>query len=140
MLLCFKTHLYVCAGCDKTVKVWRQEGAEWVEEACWRDHADWVRDVAWAPSLGLPSSTIAACTQDGKVTVYSQEQVGGAGTNLSRIALPFTSNTYTHMIRIHACTTAWRCVDPCDRVCEARRCVACVMVHDGERASGIGRE
>ena len=23
-------------------------------------HGDWVRDVAWAPSLGLPKSTLAS--------------------------------------------------------------------------------
>lgn len=26
-------------------------------------HTDWVRDVAWAPSIGLPLSRIASCSQ-----------------------------------------------------------------------------
>jgi protein transport protein SEC13 len=26
-------------------------------------HNDWVRDVAWAPSIGLPSSTIASASE-----------------------------------------------------------------------------
>ncbi len=30
-------------------------------------------DVAWAPSLGLPSSAIASCSQDGLVVIWSQE-------------------------------------------------------------------
>jgi hypothetical protein len=25
-------------------------------------HGDWVRDVAWAPALGLPTNTIASCS------------------------------------------------------------------------------
>lgn len=77
----------VSGGCDRTVKVWRQEGTEFVEEQCWREHGEWVRDVAWAPSLGLPSSTIASCSQDGKVLVHGQDQVrfgegGWLGDNL----------------------------------------------------------
>ena len=30
-------------------------------------HNDWVRDVAWAPNLGLPMNTIASAGQDGQV-------------------------------------------------------------------------
>ena len=26
-------------------------------------HSDWVRDVAWAPNLGLPFNTIASASQ-----------------------------------------------------------------------------
>ena len=26
-------------------------------------HTDWVRDVAWSPSVGLPLSRIASCSQ-----------------------------------------------------------------------------
>eukprot|EP00003_Mantamonas_plastica_P031323 TRINITY_DN80_c0_g1_i8.p2 TRINITY_DN80_c0_g1~~TRINITY_DN80_c0_g1_i8.p2 ORF type:complete len:150 (-),score=64.40 TRINITY_DN80_c0_g1_i8:63-512(-) len=36
-------------------------------------HNDWVRDVAWAPSVGLPTSTIASCSQDKKVIIWTQE-------------------------------------------------------------------
>jgi protein transport protein SEC13 len=51
-------------------------------------HQDWVRDVAWAPSIGLPSSTIASCSQvgllanfqDGAVLIWTQERPGAAWT------------------------------------------------------------
>lgn len=38
--------------------------------------ADWVRDVAWAPSFGLPMNTLASAGQDGKVLVWSERQEG----------------------------------------------------------------
>ena len=40
-----------------TENVWK------LEETLEQVHTDWVRDVAWAPNIGLPSSTIASCSQ-----------------------------------------------------------------------------
>jgi len=34
-----------------------------VEEQKLDAHHDWVRDVAWAPSVGLQRSIIASCSQ-----------------------------------------------------------------------------
>ena len=55
----------VSGGCDNLVKVWRYDlnEATWKEEAKLEAHSDWVRDVAWAPSLGVNKSTIASCSQ-----------------------------------------------------------------------------
>lgn len=39
------------------------EDGQWKEEQKLEAHSDWVRDVAWAPSIGLPTSTIASCSQ-----------------------------------------------------------------------------
>ena len=39
-------------------------------------HDDWVRDVAWAPSLGLPSNTIASASEDRSVALWYE---GGNG-------------------------------------------------------------
>ena len=39
----------------------REEDGQWVEEQKLEGHSDWVRDVAWAPSIGLPRSIIASC-------------------------------------------------------------------------------
>ena len=35
-----------------------------------------VRDVAWRPNLGIPSSSVAACFEDGMVQIWSQEMEG----------------------------------------------------------------
>ena len=41
----------------------REEEGEWIEDNKLEGHSDWVRDVAWAPSIGLPKSIIASCSQ-----------------------------------------------------------------------------
>lgn len=35
-------------------------------------HKDWVRDVAWAPNIGLPYDTIASCSQDQQVCIWTR--------------------------------------------------------------------
>ena len=42
---------------------YREDNGQWVEEQKLDSHSDWVRDVAWAPSIGLPKSVIASCSQ-----------------------------------------------------------------------------
>ena len=42
----------------------------WVEEAKLEAHSDWVRDVAWAPSLGKNRTIIASCSQDRRVIIW----------------------------------------------------------------------
>jgi WD40 repeat protein len=61
-------------GCDNTVKVWKYTGGNWRLD-CFpplSKHTDWVRDVAWAPNLGLPKCTIASASQDGTVVIWTQ--------------------------------------------------------------------
>ena len=43
--------------------IYREVDGQWVEEEKLEAHSDWVRDVAWAPNVGLPVSTIASCSQ-----------------------------------------------------------------------------
>ena len=84
---------FVSGGCDNLVKVWRyvsfsgnfsalylayflftsREDKEWVEEAKLEGHSDWVRDAAWAPSIGLPRTTIASCSQDRRVILWTND-------------------------------------------------------------------
>ncbi|KAJ3214934.1 GTPase-activating protein S13 [Dinochytrium kinnereticum] len=55
---------FVSAGCDNLIKIWREENGTWKEEGALDGHTDWVRDVSWAPSVGLPTSYIASCSQE----------------------------------------------------------------------------
>ena len=55
----------------------REENGEWREEHKLEAHSDWVRDVAWAPSIGLPHSTIASCSQDGRVIIWNNDESTG---------------------------------------------------------------
>ncbi|PSR84234.1 hypothetical protein PHLCEN_2v5522 [Hermanssonia centrifuga] len=56
---------FASAGCDNLVKIWgyREDSQSWVEEEVLEGHTDWVRDVAWAPNIGLPRSYIATASQ-----------------------------------------------------------------------------
>ncbi|KAL4362998.1 hypothetical protein GQ457_04G033420 [Hibiscus cannabinus] len=60
-------------GCDNTVKVWKLYNGSWKMDCSHslQMHTDWVRDVAWAPNLGLPKSTIASVSQDGKAVIWT---------------------------------------------------------------------
>ena len=67
----------VTGGGDNLVKVWREEGDGWICEEKLEGHTDWVRDVAWAPSVGLPISRIASCSQDCKVIIWTRDENAG---------------------------------------------------------------
>jgi protein transport protein SEC13 len=56
---------FVSAGSDNLIKIWAwdDEAKKWAEEETIREHEDWVRDVAWAPNIGLPGSYIASASQ-----------------------------------------------------------------------------
>ncbi|VUZ48910.1 unnamed protein product [Hymenolepis diminuta] len=63
----------VSGGCDSLIKIWREDASNgnWVKEAQPEGgHTDWVRDVAWCPSLSLARQQIASCGQDGRVIVW----------------------------------------------------------------------
>eukprot|EP00898_Chlorokybus_atmophyticus_P000620 jgi/Chlat1/1559/Chrsp123S01839 len=67
----------VSSGCDNLVKTWRQsDSGDWIEDQVLSGHTDWVRDVAWAPNLGLPMNTIASGSQDGTVRIWTQAKEG----------------------------------------------------------------
>lgn len=70
---------FVTGGCDSKVKIYAEIDGQWrLEQTLPDEHQDWIRDVAWAPSIGLPSSTIATCSQDGTVLIWTQERPGAA--------------------------------------------------------------
>jgi len=64
---------FVSGGCDNLVKIWREDNGNWVEEQKLDAHHDWVRDVAWAPSVGLNRSVIASCSQDCQVFIWTND-------------------------------------------------------------------
>ena len=66
---------FASAGCDNLVKIWgyREETQAWVEEETLEGHTDWVRDVAWAPNIGLPRSYIATASQDKSVIIWTKD-------------------------------------------------------------------
>eukprot|EP00698_Gefionella_okellyi_P020698 TRINITY_DN6535_c0_g1_i1.p1 TRINITY_DN6535_c0_g1~~TRINITY_DN6535_c0_g1_i1.p1 ORF type:complete len:311 (+),score=39.07 TRINITY_DN6535_c0_g1_i1:109-1041(+) len=68
----------VSGGCDNTVKIWRfnEQKSAWESEAVLEAHTDWVRDVAWAPNIGLPVQTIASCSEDHSVIIWTQDDSG----------------------------------------------------------------
>lgn len=67
---------FVSGGCDSYVKIWKyvEESDKWIEERLLDGHSDWVRDVAWAPSIGLPKWYIASCSQDKKVVIWTNNE------------------------------------------------------------------
>ena len=66
---------FASAGCDNLVKIWgfSEETQTWVEEETLAGHSDWVRDVAWAPNIGLPRSYIATASQDRTVLIWTKD-------------------------------------------------------------------
>ncbi|RKP25195.1 WD40-repeat-containing domain protein [Syncephalis pseudoplumigaleata] len=66
------------AGCDNLVKLWKFNDVSkaWELEETLDGHQDWVRDVAFAPSIGLPKTYLASCSQDKSVLIWTQETPG----------------------------------------------------------------
>lgn len=60
---------------ESSHQVWRcGADGEWTEEMVLPPlHTDWVRDVAWAPTVGIGGgAVIASCAQDRKVVVWTE--------------------------------------------------------------------
>ncbi|KAH8916699.1 WD40 repeat-like protein [Atractiella rhizophila] len=70
-----KIRRFASGGCDGMVKLWawREDSKSWAEEDVLEGHSDWVRDVAWAPNIGLPKSYIATAGQDKQVIIWTQD-------------------------------------------------------------------
>jgi len=69
----------VTGGCDNQVKIWQycENTDEWIEQQHFQNaHTQWVRDVAWRPNVGIPSNTIASCSEDQSVIIWTQEMEG----------------------------------------------------------------
>eukprot|EP01091_Cochliopodium_minus_P010286 TRINITY_DN2688_c0_g2_i2.p1 TRINITY_DN2688_c0_g2~~TRINITY_DN2688_c0_g2_i2.p1 ORF type:complete len:308 (+),score=86.38 TRINITY_DN2688_c0_g2_i2:30-953(+) len=65
----------VTGGCDNVARIWTEVNTkEWKESSSLEHHSDWVRDVAWAPNIGLPTNTIATASQDKTVVVWREKE------------------------------------------------------------------
>ena len=62
----------MCHRYDAQGMVWTK-----VEFSSAQPHNDWVRDVAWAPSTGMPCNTIASCSEDRTVYIWTQTELNG---------------------------------------------------------------
>jgi WD40 repeat protein len=62
-------------GCDQALRLWSQgqDGVWRAEGPPLAQHTGWVRDVAFAPNLGLPRTCVATAGQDGKVLAWIEE-------------------------------------------------------------------
>ncbi|KAL5500901.1 SEC13 [Sanghuangporus vaninii] len=80
------TKRFASAGCDNVVRIWSYNPTtqSWVEEGVLAGHTDWVRDVAWAPNIGLPRSYIATASQDRTVLIWTKD---GPNTQWQKTAL-----------------------------------------------------
>lgn len=59
---------------DESNGQWSEDNV--IEQDPANAHTDWVRDVAWAPSLGLPTNTIASCSEDKSCLIWSEGDNG----------------------------------------------------------------
>uniref|UniRef100_A0A0D9ZFC1 Uncharacterized protein n=1 Tax=Oryza glumipatula TaxID=40148 RepID=A0A0D9ZFC1_9ORYZ len=68
----------VSGGFDCVVKVWAFVNGSWKQDSALPSdmHTDCVRDVSWAPVLGLAKSTIASASEDGKVVIWTRGKDG----------------------------------------------------------------
>lgn len=76
-------------------------------------HSDWVRDVAWAPNIGLPGEYIATCGQVSK-TVFACVVDWMADDYDPRLPLAFASaRAQDRTVQIHSrptTTAAWKSI------------------------------
>jgi len=68
----------VTGGCDNRIRFWvkRHESDRWEQDNAILGkslaHTDWVRDVAWEPSVVPGSNSVASCSEDHSVIIWTQ--------------------------------------------------------------------
>ena len=112
------TRRLATGGCDNQVRVIKYaaaDGAWRVEEVLRGGHSDWVRDVAWAPAGGMPHNTIASCSEDGFVVIWTQSAPRGEwvpyklpkfDAPLWRLSWSITGN----VLAVRACVCVCLCI------------------------------
>ncbi|KAK0532699.1 GTPase-activating protein S13 [Tilletia horrida] len=66
---------FATAGGDSLVKIWEWKAdlSQYVQIETLEGHTDWVRDVAFAPNIGLPRTYLASASQDRTVVIWTQD-------------------------------------------------------------------
>lgn len=72
----------VTGGCDNRIRFWKKDmngSGQWELDVAPIDtstitHTDWVRDVAWAPSILPNTNMVASCSEDRTVIIWTQVQ------------------------------------------------------------------
>ncbi|KAK3945535.1 Protein transport protein sec13 [Diplogelasinospora grovesii] len=70
---------FVTGGCDNLLKIWTHDpttNSYKMEREPLAGHTDWVRDVAWSPTV-LQKSYIASASQDRTVRIWTSTQQDG---------------------------------------------------------------
>lgn len=87
----------VTGGCDNQIRFWAQqdESGQWAEDTTSMvskdlSHTDWVRDVAFAPSILPNVNVVASCSEDRTVLIWTQNERNGEwkATLLNTFAAP----------------------------------------------------
>ena len=68
---------FASSGCDNLIKLWKEEETSQQKKQKLQVHSDWVRDVAWALSISLLTSTITSSSQDGHMFIWTHDNASG---------------------------------------------------------------
>lgn len=130
-------------GCDNRIRIWKlasttsspttttsqtinntssatTSSSKWEEEHVLDGHSDWIRDVAWAPNMGLTATHLASCSQDKTVVIWTQPSSSKPFTKRALVIKDPSSN-YTNptatAATAAATTTAAADTNPFKDVC-----------------------
>jgi protein transport protein SEC13 len=81
---------FVTAGCDNALRLWAwapQAGKYQPEREPLLGHSDWVRDVAWSPTV-LQKSYIASASQDNTVRIWTSDPANPGQWNCKVLNFP----------------------------------------------------
>ncbi|KAK4058023.1 GTPase-activating protein S13 [Microbotryomycetes sp. JL221] len=86
---------FATGGCDGYVRLWgwKEDTKTWSPDPIQpvlEGHQDWVRDVAWAPSVGVGRSYLASAGQDKTVYIWTQDS---PKSNWNNVALEPTASS-----------------------------------------------
>lgn len=72
-------------GSDNAIRIWGfdETSKKWVEEEELKGHDNWVRDVSWAPNIGLPGQYIASASEDRTVKIHTRASPGAAWESIT---------------------------------------------------------